>query len=550
MASTMKLKTYRAPSMADALGLVKKDLGKDAVILHTRSVKVGGVLGFGAKTLVEITASDESVPMARQRRAVGGQAAGGGASGVGAAGGGGRGSGNALASPVSGAGAVGAYKKVVAMGPGAESRAAAPSGAGTGPGTGAKSPMARESDEPERMSVRNRRIGGGPVETAASPLMTPVSMPSHVSEQSWMSSTAPLETKRETTGGRIEGPASSQIHRELAEIKLLVSQVLHAAPAAGGVGGAGQMPRALFNHYVRLLEAAVSREVADRIIGAVRDELTPGELSDESIVRATVLRHIAAMIPVAAGVSAVSTGAGAAQRGPTIIALVGPTGVGKTTTIAKLAAAYKLRHGKTVGLITSDTYRIAAVDQLRTYAGIIGLPLKVVLTPTEMRAAVASLSHLDIVLIDTAGRSQFNADRIEELREFLDAAGPSEVHLVLSTTAAEPVLMKTAEAFSAVRPSRVILTKLDEAVNFGVLVNVVQRVNAQLSFVTMGQEVPDHLEAGHADRLARMVLDNRLVGVGSGAGIGRGMREAESAPPRAVLTEAGAEYAATSRGGL
>jgi len=109
MASTMKLKTYRAPSMADALGLVKKDLGKDAVILHTRSVKVGGVLGFGAKTLVEITASDESVPMARQRRAVG-QAAGGGASGVGAAGGNSRGSGNALAWPVRGAGAVGAYK--------------------------------------------------------------------------------------------------------------------------------------------------------------------------------------------------------------------------------------------------------------------------------------------------------------------------------------------------------------------------------------------------------------------------------------------------------
>jgi flagellar biosynthesis protein FlhF len=485
----MKLKTYRAPSMADALGLVKKDLGKDAVILHTRSVKVGGVLGFGAKTLVEITASDESVPMARQRKTLQAAAAPStppapptpftSAQGVPLHAG--SSPGPALPVPAG----LNAYRKAVAA-TGASSQLTEPKPVPT--------PATRATDEShvsQIMTVRNRRDAGGP-------------LPKEIVPDPRIPTYRPPEA-----GDHVSAPPvglQAQIQRELADIKLLVNQVLHAAPASSAGAAAGQMPPALFDHYLRLLNAAVSRDLADRIIGAVRDELNPGELGDATIVRATVLRHIAGLIPVSPGLPAPTAGAG-----PTVIALVGPTGVGKTTTIAKLAASYKLRQGKTVGLITSDTYRIAAVDQLRTYAGIIGLPLRVVLTPEEMGAAVAGLSHLDVILIDTAGRSQFNADRIEELRAFLEAAAPTEVHLVLSTTASEPVLLKTAEAFAALRPDRVILTKLDEAVNFGVVLNVAQRVSAQLSFVTTGQEVPDHLEPGHPDRLARMVLDNRLV---------------------------------------
>jgi flagellar biosynthesis protein FlhF len=143
------------------------------------------------------------------------------------------------------------------------------------------------------------------------------------------------------------------------------------------------------------------------------------------------------------------------------------------------------------------------------------------MTPAEMAAAVESLRNHDVILIDTAGRSQFNADRLDELRAFLAAADPTEVHLVLSTTAAEPVLVKTAEAFASLRPSRVILTKLDEAVNFGVILNVARRLRTALSFVTTGQEVPDDIEPGQPDRLARMVLDNAVAPRGRGvAGVG------------------------------
>ena len=118
-----------------------------------------------------------------------------------------------------------------------------------------------------------------------------------------------------------------------------------------------------------------------------------------------------------------------------VVALVGPTGVGKTTTIAKLAANFRLRENRKVGLITVDTYRIAAVEQLRTYADIIDLPMEVVRTPREMREAVARMRSLDLVLMDTAGRSPRDEVNIQELKSILAEAKPAEVHLVLSASA-------------------------------------------------------------------------------------------------------------------
>src|SRR5205085_5547961 len=119
--------------------------------------------------------------------------------------------------------------------------------------------------------------------------------------------------------------------------------------------------------------------------------------------------------------------------GPHIVALIGPTGVGKTTTIAKLAANLKLRENHSVGLITIDTYRIAAVDQLKKYADIIGSPLRVVNTPEELREAVAAMSDCAFILIDTAGRSPTDTMKLNELKNLLDAVEPDEVHLVLSS---------------------------------------------------------------------------------------------------------------------
>lgn len=538
----MNLKTFRANTMADALALVKKDLGRDAVILSTRSLRIGGFLGFGGKGVIEITASDQGKHFERKEAGTG---AGNGGGRDSRRGGTGNAAGNGMAAGGSGelsdsgswpamrghAAATNAYRQTAGVGAGVREGAApaamfipapepkpdplagmllksvggmgAAIAMGNGGGMGGASAVAevREVNVSRELPVRNTRLPA-----TATPF-------------------APVDAS-----------ASAQIRRELHDIKLLVNQVLQASPVgsggnaggANGGGGSGNfgMPETLFRQYLKLLESRVAREIADGVIGAVRDELTPGELADESIVRTSVLRHIAALLP--ADQSVTRPGKGANGR-PFVMAMVGPTGVGKTTTVAKLAAAFKLRHGRSVALITSDTYRIAAVDQLRTYASIIGLPLKVVLTPEEMTAAIAELGAAghDLILVDTAGRSQHNADRIGELSAFLEAARADQTHLVLSSAACESVLVRTAHAFAATRPNHILFTKLDEAVNFGVLVNVVHRVGRELgigsdaagfggtaglplSFVTMGQEVPDHIEPGRSDKLARAVLDNRL----------------------------------------
>jgi flagellar biosynthesis protein FlhF len=214
----------------------------------------------------------------------------------------------------------------------------------------------------------------------------------------------------------------------------------------------------------------------------------------------------------------VGGGAGGRSTSCRAICLIGPTGVGKTTTIAKLAAAFKLRQKQRVGLITIDTYRIAAVDQLRTYANIIGVPLKVVLTPAELASAMREMaeSGCDSILIDTAGRSHADQLKLNELSQFIaaaGAAGPTEVHLVLSSTTTQESMEAALEKFSAVKTGgvdQIIFTKLDEAVSFGVLLNVARTASRALSYLTTGQDVPDNIEVGQPRRLARLILGEKL----------------------------------------
>ena len=188
------------------------------------------------------------------------------------------------------------------------------------------------------------------------------------------------------------------------------------------------------------------------------------------------------------------------------MALVGPTGVGKTTTIAKLAAIYRLRENKRVGLITVDTYRIAAVEQLRTYAEIIDLPMEVVSTPREMREATARMSDMDLVLLDTAGRSPRDEVKIQELKSMLAEAKPEEVHLVVSAVASARSLSKTAEQFSTVGTTSLIVTKIDEATALGGLVSLARNSGLPLSFLTDGQNVPDDIQQANARNLADLIV--------------------------------------------
>jgi flagellar biosynthesis protein FlhF len=211
------------------------------------------------------------------------------------------------------------------------------------------------------------------------------------------------------------------------------------------------------------------------------------------------------MLPVA---DPIDVGATAA---PAVVAFVGATGVGKTTTVAKLAADARLKRNRSVGLITTDTHRIAAHEQLRTYAEIIDVPLRVASTPDEMAAALAALRDADLVLIDTAGVSPKNTEIQGELRSLLSAAGACEVHLVLPATGSADALSLTIDRFGPLGVNRLLFTKLDEAVGFGVILNCLQRTEAKLSYITDGQRVPEDIHRGGSARIAELIVGSPSV---------------------------------------
>jgi flagellar biosynthesis protein FlhF len=192
---------------------------------------------------------------------------------------------------------------------------------------------------------------------------------------------------------------------------------------------------------------------------------------------------------------------------PQTIVFMGPTGVGKTTTIAKLSSILTLKHGLRIGLITADTYRIAAVEQLKTYADILGLDIRVVYNPNEMEEHLRALrAKNDIILVDTAGRSHKNAESINELKLLLDAVPESKRYLVLSVTTRYEDLCKIVNVFDQQSDFNLIFTKLDEAESLGSLMNICCIAGKKAAYVTFGQNVPDDLEAIKPDKIAKSLL--------------------------------------------
>ena len=319
--------------------------------------------------------------------------------------------------------------------------------------------------------------------------------------------------------------ASVPSHSELDTISAFVGRVLSArggvaqpdtravAPAVARrtlAAESANPPRAasLEHAYARLIEQEVARDLADRILADVERELSAsadaGSAPTDASVRHAIERRLAALLPED-GVDPFRMRPGRnghARR----IAFVGPTGVGKTTTLAKVAAQLSLKRGLRVGIVAADTYRIAAVDQLRTYAEILNLPVAVANSPADAARACDSLGDVDVILIDTAGRSQNDRMKLAELRAFLAAAAPDETHLVLSATAGARTLSREAESFGTLGIDRLVLTKLDEAASFGTLVSLIERLGMRVSFFTNGQEVPDHMEVARGRRLATLVM--------------------------------------------
>ena len=201
-----------------------------------------------------------------------------------------------------------------------------------------------------------------------------------------------------------------------------------------------------------------------------------------------------------------------AKEGPKVVMFFGPTGVGKTTTIAKVASRYAVEDKKKVAMLTADTYRIAAAEQLRTYANILQVPFRVIYTENELISAVKDFYDYDYIFVDTAGHAHNNADQIanmKKLMEALDGVAEFQSYLVLSATTKYRDLIKISDSYKEVCEYQLIFTKLDETFTLGNLYNIKMHTGASIAYVTCGQNVPDDIEVFNPQKTVKILLSGK-----------------------------------------
>lgn len=427
----MQVRVFESTDMASGLKLVRKELGPDALILSTRTVR-NGKLGLLGKPTIEITAAiDTNWPKE-------------------------------------------APSSLASVTPATE---------------GERQPKRLFS----RSASKKKRID---TTVGDLDLVIDHSTPTDVEAQA-------REARMLLTGtsSTARPPAENALRGEVNELKGLVQQLAAQLATAEGTPRDKEQPsptsrilrerltqmKPLRDPVTELLHRyGVDTETARNIAMFAAEQLPKEDLADQGKVRRFIIRAIESLIDV---------------KPPRLhktdrqkrIALIGPTGVGKTTTLAKLAAHHLINHSNSVALITIDTYRIAAVEQLKVYGEIMHLPVEVVITPEQLAESLNRHADKALILIDTAGRSPRDTLCIEELTSFLKPELEIEKHLVLSAATRENELLDTIRHFTAVGIDRTIFTKVDECMRTGVILNVQLQHEAPLSYITNGQRVPEDL---------------------------------------------------------
>ena len=257
--------------------------------------------------------------------------------------------------------------------------------------------------------------------------------------------------------------------------------------------------------YDSLVEQGVSPEIAQKVLEDA-NALDAQSKQDINLLVKIVYNKIIAILGKPRVLVGQETSAGYTGTSQVVV-FMGPTGVGKTTTIAKLSSVLLLNHHKQIGLITADTYRIAAVEQLRTYAEIMGLNLSVIYNSDEILENVERLQEThDVILVDTAGRSHHNKNNIVELEKIISLIPESNKFLVLSVTTRQEDLLDIIETYEAITDFDLIFTKLDETASLGVLLNICHITGRKVSYVSFGQNVPEDIERIQPDKIAKALM--------------------------------------------
>lgn len=448
----MRVKQYVVETMPEAMLQIRKDLGSDAVILSTKEIKVGGVLGMFRKKRIEVVAAvDKEEKKEAKKQAQQPQFA-----------------------PVPRAFVPEAYRQTARTFDKASDTAAS---------------------KPTDHSLTEQRAD-------ATPVIESSQLDSIIDKSK---SDVNVDYKPRPEGADFSGSSSPSIQKEnnldqqqlMSELQDL-KQMMSKISKLGAVED--NLPEQLLLVRDRLNEQEVWSDVSESWFEVVQRQINENGLNEENIYEA-LEQEITHFLK-----DRIAEGILPSTR---IVYVAGPTGVGKTTTIAKLAAEQMFKNHRKVGFITSDTYRISAVEQLRTYASILNVPLEVVQSPGDTQRAISRLQECDLIFMDTAGRNYRNELLVSELQSLLAPVENSETFLVMSMTSKSTDMVQIAEHFSKYGLDKVIFTKMDETGSCGSMFNLLHQFPLKLAYVTNGQNVPDDLLKPEANALTKQLLGER-----------------------------------------
>jgi len=304
---------------------------------------------------------------------------------------------------------------------------------------------------------------------------------------------------------RTERGLLAEEKRMLAEMKQGLSDLRNQMDELSRYGRTGA-PRwatpSLAELYQRLIAQEMEPALARELMQAVEGSLSLAEAANPAAVRACAAQSLRKWVKVSGPLRL-------APGRSHVIMLVGPTGVGKTTTAAKLAANFAMEDRGSVALITTDTFRVAAIPQLQTYAEIIGVPLEVAYTPSELLALTRRHADKSLILVDTPGRGQHNQERLAELRGFVESVPEGSALLALDASTKHGDLLETVRAFGSLPLTGLLMTKLDETASFGSLASLPRQTGKPLTYFTTGQNVPQDIALASVDEVIQLLLGGR-----------------------------------------